>query len=133
MSTALVWFRRDLRLADHPALRQAAARHQRIIPVYLHAPHEEAPWSPGAASRWWLHHSLAAQSEPFDPDGAYLRQWLPELAKLSTSAIQQPWTLAQAESMAINAGLSRDYPRPVVDLAASRVEALAGYARLKAD
>ena len=60
MTTALVWFRRDLRLADHPALHRAAAEHERVIPVYIYAPQEEAPWSPGAASRWWLHHSLAA-------------------------------------------------------------------------
>lgn len=58
--TALVLFRRDLRLADQPALAAACAAHERVLPVYLHAPHEEAPWSPGAASRWWLHHSLEA-------------------------------------------------------------------------
>jgi deoxyribodipyrimidine photo-lyase len=57
--TALVWFRRDLRLSDQPALQQALARHERVIPVYLHAPEEESPWAPGAASRWWLHHALA--------------------------------------------------------------------------
>ena len=60
MTTALVWFRRDLRLADHSALHRAAAEHERVIPIYIHAPQEEAPWQPGAASRWWLHHSLAA-------------------------------------------------------------------------
>ena len=60
MSTALVWFRRDLRLADHPALDAACAAHERILPVYIHAPDEEAPWQPGGASRWWLHHSLKA-------------------------------------------------------------------------
>jgi deoxyribodipyrimidine photo-lyase len=56
--TALVWFRRDLRLSDQPALQQALARHERVIPVYLYAPEEESPWAPGAASRWWLHHAL---------------------------------------------------------------------------
>lgn len=60
MATALVWFRRDLRLADHPALLAALERHEKVVPVYIHAPEEEAPWQPGAASRWWLHHSLAA-------------------------------------------------------------------------
>lgn len=60
MSTAIVWFRRDLRLADHPALTAAAANHQYVVPVYIDAPEEEAPWAPGGASRWWLHHSLAA-------------------------------------------------------------------------
>ncbi|GAP67297.1 deoxyribodipyrimidine photo lyase [Mizugakiibacter sediminis] len=60
MGTAIVWFRRDLRLEDHPALDAAAAAHERVLPLYVHAPEEEAPWAPGAASRWWLHRSLAA-------------------------------------------------------------------------
>ena len=58
MSTALVWFRRDLRLHDNPALIAALETHENIVPVYIHAPHEEAPWQPGAASNVWLHHSL---------------------------------------------------------------------------
>jgi len=58
--TALLWFRRDLRLTDNPALTQALAEAHTVIPVYLHAPEEEAPWAPGAASRWWLHFSLKA-------------------------------------------------------------------------
>ncbi len=60
MKTALVWFRRDLRLSDNPALSVALERCQRVIPVYIQAPDEEAPWQPGSASRWWLHHSLEA-------------------------------------------------------------------------
>lgn len=60
MTTALVWFRRDLRLADNAALRHALKSATRIIPVYIHAPEEDGDWAPGAASRWWLHHSLAA-------------------------------------------------------------------------
>lgn len=60
MSAALVWFRRDLRLADNPALAAAVASGLPVVPVYIHAPDEEAPWAPGAASDWWLHHSLAA-------------------------------------------------------------------------
>ena len=53
----IVWFRHDLRLDDHPALAAAAARGA-IVPVFIWAPEEEAPWEPGAASRWWLHQSL---------------------------------------------------------------------------
>ena len=60
MGTAIVWFRRDLRLADHPALDAAARRHEHVLPVYIHAPGEEGAWAPGGASRWWLHHSLQA-------------------------------------------------------------------------
>jgi deoxyribodipyrimidine photo-lyase len=57
---SLVWFRNDLRLGDNPALQAAIQRGAAILPVFVYAPEEEAPWSPGAASRWWLHQSLAA-------------------------------------------------------------------------
>lgn len=56
----LVWFRRDLRLADNPALHYALARHAVVVPVYVHGPQEEGDAAPGAAGRWWLHHSLEA-------------------------------------------------------------------------
>lgn len=56
----IVWFRIDLRLADNPALEAALKRGGPIVPVFIHAPEEEAPWQPGGASRWWLHQSLAA-------------------------------------------------------------------------
>ena len=62
MSTALIWFRRDLRLTGNPALAAACERHEHVIPVFIWAEDEEAPWQPGGASRWWLHHSLAALS-----------------------------------------------------------------------
>jgi deoxyribodipyrimidine photo-lyase len=62
MSTAIWWLRRDLRLADNPALQAALDEGFAVLPVYVHAPGEEAPWSPGAASRAWLHHSLQALS-----------------------------------------------------------------------
>ena len=55
----LLWFRNDLRLADNPALAAAVSRSTPVIPVFVHAPDEEAPWPPGGASRWWLHQSLA--------------------------------------------------------------------------
>jgi deoxyribodipyrimidine photo-lyase len=60
MSHALIWFRRDLRLADNPALAAALRAGHVPVPVYLHSPDEDAPWAPGAASRAWLHRSLQA-------------------------------------------------------------------------
>jgi deoxyribodipyrimidine photo-lyase len=72
MSTALVWLRRDLRLADNPALAAACAKHERVLALYVHALHEEAPWQPGAASRWWLHHSLHALQGRFESQGGSL-------------------------------------------------------------
>ena len=58
--TSLVWFRIDLRLADNPALQAAIEARRAVVPVFIHAPEEEAPWSPGGASLWWLHQSLAS-------------------------------------------------------------------------
>ena len=63
MTTVIVWFRNDLRVADNPALHHALAAGAQVIPLYIHAPDEQAPWPPGAASRWWLHHSLIALNE----------------------------------------------------------------------
>lgn len=71
-STALVWFRRDLRLTDQPALTQALARYAQVIPVYIWAPEEDGDWAPGAASRWWLHHSLEALDRDLRDRGSAL-------------------------------------------------------------
>jgi deoxyribodipyrimidine photo-lyase len=58
VSKSIVWFRLDLRLADNPALTAAIERGGGVIPVFIHAPEEETPWTPGGASNWWLHQSL---------------------------------------------------------------------------
>ena len=59
MGNTLVWFRKDLRLDDHPALAEAISAGEHIIPCYLWAPQEEGNWAPGEASNWWLHHALS--------------------------------------------------------------------------
>lgn len=58
MSTAIVWFRQDLRLTDHPALHHAAREHDDVILLYILD--DSTPWPMGRAQRWWLHHSLIA-------------------------------------------------------------------------
>lgn len=68
----LVWFRNDLRLTDNPALQSAAACGNPVLPVYIHSPEEEAPWAPGAASRWWLHQSLLRLDEALRVRGSGL-------------------------------------------------------------
>lgn len=70
--TALVWFRRDFRLHDNPALASAMQSADRVIAVYVHAPGEEAPWQPGAASNWWRHHSLVALEKALAEQGGRL-------------------------------------------------------------
>ena len=56
---SLWWCRRDLRLEDNPAL-YAAAQRGPVVPVFVWNPEEEGRWTPGEASNWWLHHSLAS-------------------------------------------------------------------------
>ena len=56
----IIWFRNDLRLKDNPALAKAARESSTIIPLYIHSPEQEGELSIGAASRWWLHQSLAS-------------------------------------------------------------------------
>jgi deoxyribodipyrimidine photo-lyase len=56
----IVWFRQDLRLTDHPALDEAVKTGQPIIPLYILDDKNAGDWAMGAASRWWLHHSLHA-------------------------------------------------------------------------
>jgi deoxyribodipyrimidine photo-lyase len=59
-STAIVWFRNDLRLADNPALAAACASAERVLPVFVWHPAEHGTFAPGAASRAWLARSLAS-------------------------------------------------------------------------
>ena len=70
MEKIIVWFRRDLRLSDNPALH--AAKKTQVIPIYIHAPEEDGPWQAGAASSWWLHHSLTALSAQLKARGSRL-------------------------------------------------------------
>ena len=63
------WFRNDLRLSDNPALTEAARSARPVVPVYILEDADSDPWTPGSASRWWLHHSLAALSESLGARG----------------------------------------------------------------
>ncbi|RYE88579.1 MAG: deoxyribodipyrimidine photo-lyase, partial [Hyphomicrobiales bacterium] len=57
--TALVWLRNDLRTADNPALMAALATDRPVTALYIHET-DSTLRARGAASRWWLHHSLRA-------------------------------------------------------------------------
>jgi deoxyribodipyrimidine photo-lyase len=72
MGTSLVWFRHDLRLDDHAALHAATQHGGAVVPVFIWAPEEEGRWPPGAASRWWLHHSLGRLGESLQRVGSRL-------------------------------------------------------------
>jgi deoxyribodipyrimidine photo-lyase len=68
----IVWLRLDLRLEDNPALGAALDRGGPVVPAFAWAPHEELPWEPGAASKWWLHHSLRELARSLDRLGSRL-------------------------------------------------------------
>ncbi|XP_047168728.1 cryptochrome-1-like [Vigna umbellata] len=71
MNKTIVWFRRDLRIEDNPALA-AAAREGSVFPVYIWCPKDEGQFYPGRVSRWWLRHSLAQLDNSLKSLGAEL-------------------------------------------------------------
>ena len=68
------------------------------------------------------------QGKKFDPEGLYVRRWIPEIAGLGDDLIHEPWTASATERR--HAGL-KDYPQPLVALDAGRERALAALASLK--
>jgi deoxyribodipyrimidine photo-lyase len=73
-----------------------------------------------------------SQSERFDPDGRFIRRYLPALAALPDKLIHAPWLARPLDLAAANLELGRDYPAPVVDHAAAREKTLQRYAVVKA-
>lgn len=69
------------------------------------------------------------QAKRFDPTRAYIRQWVPELARLPDRWIHQPWTAPESILQQAGVELGSTYPRPVVDLGDSRRRALQAYSK----
>ena len=119
MRPTIVWFRQDLRLEDNLALASAASRSAPILPVFIWSPAEERKWAPGAASRWWLCHSLVQldaslkrlQSRLIVAKGQALRvlRELARLANADTVVWNRRFEPAAVERDAkVKAGLERD-------------------------
>ncbi|MBY0381415.1 MAG: DNA photolyase family protein [Xanthobacteraceae bacterium] len=72
------------------------------------------------------------QGEKFDPDGAYVSKWVPELAKLSPKFIHHPWDATPIELQSAGIVLGDNYPEPIVDHKAARERALAAYRKTRA-
>ncbi|MBI1188772.1 MAG: deoxyribodipyrimidine photo-lyase [Alphaproteobacteria bacterium] len=65
------------------------------------------------------------QGETYDPDGAYVRRWVPELAALPTEVLHAPWMASDAVLAKANVVLGKTYPHRIVDHGEARKRALA--------
>jgi deoxyribodipyrimidine photo-lyase len=73
------------------------------------------------------------QGEKFDPHGAYVRRFVPELARLPDTSIHKPWKASPQVLAQAGVRLGETYPHPIVDHAAARQRALARYQRIRGD
>ncbi len=71
------------------------------------------------------------QGIKFDPDGRYVRKWVPELADLPSPWIHQPWEAPPLLLVEANVSLGETYPFPIIDHAEARDRALAAYRQFK--
>ena len=83
-------------------------------------------WTAGSgtdASPYYRVFNPITQGYKFDPNGDYVRKYIPELRHLDGAEVHEPWNLL--------GGYSHGYPQPIVDHAAEREEALARLAEIK--
>jgi deoxyribodipyrimidine photo-lyase len=71
------------------------------------------------------------QGEKFDPDGEYVRRWVPELAKMPSKFLHKPWEAPSEVLAQAGVKLGTNYPQPIVDHATARGEALAAFKSLR--
>ncbi len=79
------------------------------------------------AQPWFRVFNPVAQSERFDPDGAYIHRFVPELARLPAPYVHAPWRLSPDDQRRHGVVIGRDYPPPIVEHAGARRRALDAY------
>lgn len=70
----------------------------------------------GNDARGFRFFNITKQAKDYDPQGHYVKHWLPELAKVPASKVHEPWKLTGDEQKQYGVKLGVDYPHPVVDL-----------------
>jgi deoxyribodipyrimidine photo-lyase len=76
------------------------------------------------AQPWFRIFNPVTQSEKFDPEGRFIRRYLPELKQIPQKFIHAPWRMAPADQAACGVLVGRDYPLPVVDHVLARARTL---------
>jgi deoxyribodipyrimidine photo-lyase len=67
------------------------------------------------------------QGKKYDPQGIYVRRWLPELAAIPNVHIHSPWNMPLAEQKRLGCQIGKDYPAPIVDHTIARQRALRAF------
>ncbi|MGJ3230463.1 MAG: cryptochrome/photolyase family protein [Oceanicaulis sp.] len=91
-------------------------------------------WTAGSgadAAPYFRIFNPVSQGQKFDPDGDYVRKWIPELAKLPKRFIHAPWTADRDTLAKAGIVLGKDYPEPIVDHGEARKRALAAFEKIK--
>jgi deoxyribodipyrimidine photo-lyase len=79
------------------------------------------------AQPWFRIFNPVAQSKRFDPQGAYIRRWIPELAHVPDVRVHAPWEMGPLEQRAARCVIGRDYPAPIVRHDEARQRTLARF------
>lgn len=84
------------------------------------------------AQPWFRIFNPVTQSQRFDPQGAFIRRYVPELARVPERHIHAPWKMDAGLQSQCSVKIGTDYPAPVVDHAAARARTLARFERVRA-
>ncbi|HVB67337.1 MAG TPA: deoxyribodipyrimidine photo-lyase, partial [Acetobacteraceae bacterium] len=117
----LLWYRNDLRLADHAALAAAVASGRPVLPVFVLDTAAAGAWAPGGAARWWLHHSLAALADSLAAAGAPLVLRRGAAARVLPALAQEVGATAVFAGLAPEPWAARQEAAVVVALAADGI------------
>ena len=87
-------------------------------------------WSAGTgtdAAPYFRIFNPVTQGEQYDPNGTFVRRWLPELAQVPDEVVHRPWRMVRDLQKRVGCVIGQDYPAPIVDHQAARLRALSAY------